>query len=106
MLIGHARRVAARVAQTYWETGACLNQKGAIPITDQTTVTIIDKPGHRYNARFRVDTVTTAAAGARGSTGKCDLTYFMAADTEDDRNAWVAAIEEVIAAKQAFLRDA
>jgi len=44
-----------------------------------------------------------AAAGARGSSGKTDLTYILASDTETDRDAWVSAIEEVIEAKKAFL---
>lgn len=92
-----------RSVQTYWETGACLNQKGAVPLSDFTTVTLIDKPGHRYNSRFRINTVTMAAAGARGSSGKTDLTYILASDTETDRDAWVSAIEEVIEAKKAFL---
>lgn len=97
--------VITRDGITYWETGACVSQKGSIPINETTEVKLIDKDGHRYFARFEVRTTAAGQQGMKGGGGKQDIKYIVATDTSTQRDEWVEAIEEIIAARRRFLME-
>lgn len=100
---GHKRKnwktryfVLTRDCLTYWETGACLKQKGTILLTQQTEVHDA-RAGHKFACRFDVVAPTFTPGGLRSTSGTNQMvTYHLALDNEDEKEAWMEAINTVI----------
>lgn len=95
--------VLTRESLTYWETGALLKQKGIIMLNENTTMDPAPD-GHKFAFRFDVTAQVVQMGGVKGGTNYAMRTFHLATDTDEDRQAWIKAISQVVADRIAFLK--